>query len=136
MQLVVYFKDCPVRSPTMPILGTSGGPYHFSWDQARAVHCRRYNLDDPADIARLRDEQARLYNQKMPHPIFFDVEGESVSSEAVGVMALDLQKALADVEEKEKQIVELRRRVRPRKRRVKAPLGKPLIEVLVPEKVT
>lgn len=136
MQLVVFFKDCPVRSPTLPILGVNGGLFYFSWDQARGVHCRRYDLDNPADIARLRDEQARLYNQKMPHPMFFDVEGESVSSEAVGVMALDLQHYQVACEAKDQEIAELRRRLaRPkRKKQLKAkakpPIGKPLIEVL------
>jgi hypothetical protein len=81
MKLVVYFKDCPVRTPTMPILGVKGGPYHFIFDEKRAAHCRRYDLEDQADVERLRLEQARLYNQTMPHPVFFDVEDESAPAE-------------------------------------------------------
>ena len=123
MQLVVYFKDCPVTSPTLPILGISAGPYYFSWDAVRGAHCRKYNLEDSADIARLRDEQKRLYNQTMPHPMFFDVEGESVSTEAVGVMARDLQVAQEACTAKDQQIAELKRRlVRPKRRKAKAKL--------------
>lgn len=109
----------------MPIMGLSGGIYHFSWDKDRSAHCRHYNLDDPADIERLRTEQKRLYNQVLPHPLFFDVEGAVVTeqriSEAVGTMALDLQRAIAASEAKDKTIAELRLRLPRSKSKKKKP---------------
>ena len=137
MQLVVYFKDCPVRTPSMPIMGLSGGIYHFSWDKERSAHCRHYNLDDPADIERLRTEQKRLYNQAMPHPLFFDVEGAVVTeqriSEAVGTMALDLQHYQAACEAKDKTIAELRLRLprRPKSKKKPKPQAKHIEQLRV-----
>lgn len=77
MTLKYFVKDVGVQVPCIHITGTVGGLFIFTWDPVLRAYARSYDLDNPADVKRLNDEQTAIFNQFHPWPIFTAVEGES-----------------------------------------------------------